>query len=474
MCIGRHDILWFAVAAVLCLLPQSSLSQRAASGMPSAKDGNKSSSYYDSLSDDINIYRQEAILYAARGDYKEAYGNMLTFSDLLNRKSTKKLNNMIARYSAMYDNQQILAEKNTFALRLLQYQVNQLRMQKKLILTDRDRKMLVIDNSKLQLRNKDLLLTNQRSEMLKQRVEAQRQHDKAVSLEKMRVFNKHLYMTWIVVLLLIVLFAAVYFIHRHLLAVKMKKEIKRANDAKHQAEVAREEVTQSDKMKSRFLQNVSHEIRTPLNAIVGFTDLLTDPLSELTDEDRRNFSKLINSNSDFLTTLVNDVLDLSKLESGNYKLKFSNVDLDDFCTQIVTSLLGTQNQGVEMRFVAPPEKVLLYTDDARVHQVIVNFLTNACKYTEKGSITLTYSCMKDNVIFSVTDTGCGIAPENAQKIFNRFEKLDSHRKGTGIGLNICLFIAERLHGEVKLDTSYTQGARFLFIHPLNLNHTDIQ
>ena len=122
--------------------------------------------------------------------------------------------------------------------------------------------------------------------------------------------------------------------------------------------------------------------------------------------------------------------------------------------------------GVSLQFVATAENVTLHSDFSRVMQILNNFLTNVCKYTEKGSIILTYNLFPDKIVFSVTDTGCGVSSENASRIFNRFEKLNSMKQGTGLGLNICQSIAKLLHGEVGLDSSYTNGARLLFILPI--------
>jgi signal transduction histidine kinase len=235
---------------------------------------------------------------------------------------------------------------------------------------------------------------------------------------------------------------------------------------KETAEMARLEAEKADKLKTMFLQNMSHEIRTPLNAIVGFSSYIAESCEDLDKPTRNEFLKLIDNNTNQLTTLINDILDLSSLESGYYKVDYGEFNLDELCRQAINTVNGRQKEGVELKFIQPRESIILRTDHVRTSQVINNFLTNACKYTEKGSILLTYEKQEQNVVFSVADTGCGINVSDSDKIFNRFEKLDSFVTGTGIGLNICLRIAELLHGEVKLDKNYHDGARFLFIHPI--------
>ena len=122
-----------------------------------------------------------------------------------------------------------------------------------------------------------------------------------------------------------------------------------------------------------------------------------------------------------------------------------------------------------MTFTATREDTYtLVTDSMRVQQILLNFLNNAVKYTEQGEITLTYTIneQEQQVIFAISDSGPGIPSDKAEQIFNRFEKLNSFSQGNGLGLHICRLIAQALQGEVKLDTTYTRGARFIFIHPL--------
>lgn len=303
-----------------------------------------------------------------------------------------------------------------------------------------------------------------------------------------KVYNKpeSLLRRYVIYILLIgsVVGALLFFLLVRLLRSERRRRHNEALFAR-QMILAKEKAEDSNRLKSAFLANMSHEIRTPLNAIVGFTDLLNSAgADEFSPEDRAEMVDLVRTNSRLLTTLIDDILTVSKLESGKYKMSFSMGSVNSLCHKAIESVRSRCPQGVELKF----ESTLLddyeiNTDVLRMQEVLVNFLTNAEKYTEAGSITVA-ACEADSeqckllplppvgdrvkgaVVFSVADTGTGISPEYADKIFERFEKLESIKQGTGLGLNICRLIAEGLHAHIALDTTYTDGARFIFIHPI--------
>lgn len=224
----------------------------------------------------------------------------------------------------------------------------------------------------------------------------------------------------------------------------------------------------SEQLRSLFFQNMNHEIRTPLNAIAGFNEVLNGEMSEsLSEDEKGNLMSMISTNSELLLTLVNDVLDLSNFESGTYRLKLADVDLNSLCMTAVESIRGRQKENVNLSFIPPPGKpYFLHTDQQRLQQVLTNYLSNACKHTENGNITLEYEVLPKLVRFSVADTGSGVKKEDAEKVFGRFQMTKGERSGTGLGLHICRLIADLLHGEVYLDVNYKNGARFIFDHPL--------
>lgn len=231
-----------------------------------------------------------------------------------------------------------------------------------------------------------------------------------------------------------------------------------------------ERIKNADKMKTVFLQNMSHEVRTPLNAIAGFSNLLVTMGDELTAEERTDMAQRVTDNTALLVNLIDDILDISKLETGEYKMVMEESKVNDICRMAMSAVEHRRKHNVEMKWSSDvDDSYTIFTDKSRVEQVIINMLTNAIKNTEEGAITLNVNIdmARNTALFAVSDTGVGIAPENAEKIFERFKKLDTFKQGTGLGLNICRLIAERLGGSICLDTSYRSGARFVFSIPIS-------
>lgn len=225
--------------------------------------------------------------------------------------------------------------------------------------------------------------------------------------------------------------------------------------------VAKEEAEKSNRQKSKFVANISHEIRTPLNAIMGFSNLL----GISSDEEKKEFLEIINANSDLLLKLVRDVLDLSQIESGKFTLNIQETDINRCCEQALAAISHQLANDVELIYTHPDQPYILRTDSYRVQQILVNLLMNAAKYTEKGKIHLNYKIDEPErqVVFTVTDTGCGIQPERQKTIFQPFEKEDHFKQGAGLGLAVCAAISSRLNGAVSIDPTYTGGACFNFI-----------
>ena len=227
---------------------------------------------------------------------------------------------------------------------------------------------------------------------------------------------------------------------------------------------AKEKAEESNRLKSAFLANMSHEIRTPLNAIVGFSSILA---TEVSEEERVEYLDIIERNNELLLQLINDILDLSKIEAGTLEYVYANVDINKMVSEIeqATSIRLT-NKDVRLVTVTPLPGLLLYTDQRRITQVFNNFISNALKFTAAGSITIGYGMPENSYIrFYVTDTGTGISSENAQGIFNRFVKLDSFKQGTGLGLAISQNIVKELKGEIGVESQLSKGSTFWFTLP---------
>ena len=230
--------------------------------------------------------------------------------------------------------------------------------------------------------------------------------------------------------------------------------------------IAKQRAEDSDRSKTLFVQNMSHEIRTPLNAIIGFSQLLSLPEGVITDDEKREYSKYINNSTNMLMMLVDDILNLAEGEEGSYKIELSETPCNSICRSAMTNIEYRVDPAVNLYFTSEvDDDYTVMTDGRRVQQVLINYLTNACKHTSKGEIHVHCSLHENpgKVTFSVADTGTGIPKEMQDDIFERFTKHDNLVQGTGLGLNICRTVAAKLNAEVKLDKTYTNGARFLLI-----------
>ena len=247
----------------------------------------------------------------------------------------------------------------------------------------------------------------------------------------------------------------------------------RINHLKHHLEVsgeellvAKEKAEESNRLKTAFLANMSHEIRTPLNAIVGFSSVLVS--DDSSPAEKEQYCDIIQKNSDLLLHLINDILDISRMESGKIKFVWEECDVVELCqTALSTAEYGRKTSALFL-FETPVASLVIKTDAQRLKQVLINLLSNAAKFTPSGSIKLAIAIDKQHqqLELSVSDTGCGIPSDKSDRVFERFEKLNEYSQGTGLGLAISRLIIENLGGKIWVDKDYTEGARFVFTHPL--------
>ena len=226
---------------------------------------------------------------------------------------------------------------------------------------------------------------------------------------------------------------------------------------------ARIRAEESDKLKSAFLANMSHEIRTPLNAIVGFAKLIGMAQSE---EEKLQFADIIDTNSELLLQLINDILDISKIEAGTLEFKFKPMNLNELCRSEYEVHKTRTKPGVELVFEERHQNVQIVCDQNRLAQVITNLLNNASKFTDSGSIRFGFDLKDGRVEFYVEDTGMGIPQEKVRTIFDRFVKLNDFASGTGLGLSISKMIVERMNGEISVESEEGKGTRFRFSIPM--------
>lgn len=235
---------------------------------------------------------------------------------------------------------------------------------------------------------------------------------------------------------------------------KMEEELLKAKEA---AEI-------SNHLKSAFLANMSHEIRTPLNAIVGFSNVLAYTEDE---NERQEYIKIIENNNTLLLQLIGDILDLSKIEAGVFEFVYSKVNLNVLLMEVIRAArLRLKNDSVVVEFVECLPECVICSDVNRLMQVMNNLITNAIKFTTKGSIRVGYRLREDeSLYFYVSDTGCGIPADKLKEVFGRFVKLNSFQQGTGLGLSICESIVTRLGGQIGVISEVGQGSTFWFTLP---------
>jgi len=246
---------------------------------------------------------------------------------------------------------------------------------------------------------------------------------------------------------------------------KVRERTKELEDAKLKAE-------ESDRLKSAFLSNMSHEIRTPMNAIMGFSELLLS--NEFDEKERETFARMVKTNGDALLKLLNDIIDISMIESGLMKFNFSDVDIcglvDDIFITIKNSRIFKEKENVRLEKVSKiKEKIFVNTDEDRLRQVITNLLNNALKFTGEGKVELGCEVVEDYVQFYVKDTGIGINEELLGRIFDRFYKIEKAKNviygGNGLGLTITKNIVDALDGEIWVESEVGKGTTFWFTIP---------
>ena len=277
----------------------------------------------------------------------------------------------------------------------------------------------------------------------------------------------------VAIVLLLFLIMVLYF---YLRTSKLKNKLLILIDKQKEDEIelrkAKDKAEESDRLKSAFLANMSHEIRTPLNAIVGFSNLLTMAEDE---EERNEYINIISSNNELLLQLINDILDVAKIEAGTLEFIDSEIDINALLSDIEQSSRLKAPEGVQISFVEKMPYCIIMSDKNRLAQVITNFINNAIKFTKEGSIRFGYRHKDDKLLFYVRDTGCGIEPEKKDLVFNRFVKLNSFAQGTGLGLAICQMIVKKMGGEIGVESQLGKGSTFWFTLPDTVIHgIDVQ
>lgn len=277
----------------------------------------------------------------------------------------------------------------------------------------------------------------------------------AYDAEKETARNKLIFLTAILILLVMLVVALAYIVNSRRRYIK---ELKKAYD----------HAMESDRMKTAFIQNVSHEVRTPLNIISGFAQVLSNPELASGIEDRQQMSQMMQKNARIITSLIDEMLELSNSEKKTGAIKDDEVEVNDTLCDMLQEYEGLQSKDTVLKFESSlSEDFKIMTNKLMLRRIVGSLIDNAIKNTATGLVTLKVSANNQELKMIVEDTGKGIPAEEAEHIFERFTKLDSFKEGLGLGLTLCRSMTERLGGTVKLDTTYKiQGARFIVVLPL--------
>ena len=242
-------------------------------------------------------------------------------------------------------------------------------------------------------------------------------------------------------------------------------DITQLKETEKQLTLAKEKAENADLSKSAFLANMSHEIRTPLNAITGFAEILA---SANTEEEKAQYQEIIKMNADLLLQLVNDILDMSKIEAGTLEFVYTKVDINLLLSDLRQLFqMKVNDAGGNIQIIAEPSlpSCSIETDRNRVAQVLSNFTTNAIKFTQEGTISIVDEARDTELYFYVTDSGAGIPADKLPEVFGRFVKLNKDKKGTGLGLSISKTIVNKLEGQIGADSVEGKGSTFWFTIP---------
>lgn len=368
----------------------------------------------------------------------------------------------------LFKNQKMIAEKQSIINKNTRLELSNANM--------------VLRNSSLELgRIRDTMFlaqaTEKRNELYgnNQKLVAQQLRDSLTTQKLLLQAKEHkyktelfLYAALIIMVAASIILTLIFSLRKRTLAKRLSSTNNRLKESISLLDAAKEKAMESEKMKTMFVQNMSHEIRTPLNAIVGFSHVLTDMGDDFNTEEKENMAKHITDSSELLTTLINDILDMTHIQSGSMTIRKTELNINEVCKECIATVKHRLTDKVEIIFnTDADDSFCIVSDRHRISEVLINILTNADKNTSEGSITVDCSVKEKPgmVTITVTDTGVGISKDKHKEIFKRYQKLNTMKQGSGLGLDICRTIVNKLGGEIDIDPEYTNGARFWFTIP---------
>lgn len=401
-------------------------------------------------------------------DFKRACDNFHGYIIYTKRQNEESLRNQMEELSAFFENGRLKNEMEEQELRLMQSRKRQAEI-------DRDNELFIADTMKLQLASSSQEIINRQlareQHINDSRLDAEKARRERVKAEQLSEQSRHeLLITSVaaVSLLIIAIIILLYAVHQR----RSAKRLRRYMSALHKASI---ETREANEAKSKFIQNMSHEIRTPLNAVVGFSQILAVDGIPLSDEERSEYGTHIFNNAKTLNMLIDDVLNISDIESGKTVINYLPHNINQICRNVIEQSQYRLMNGVTMTYTTDiPDDYITEIDARHVQTVLLNLISNACKFTQKGSITLHSSISErpGSIAFHVIDTGIGIPEDKFEFVFKRFAKIDEFQQGAGLGLPLCRNVADALGGKVYIASSSPEGTDMAFIMPLKESQSE--
>jgi len=254
---------------------------------------------------------------------------------------------------------------------------------------------------------------------------------------------------------------------------KLKLEIEERARVEKELKNANIRLKEADRLKSVFLSGMSHELKTPLNSIIGFTGIMLMGITGEITEEQRNQLSIIKDSAHHLLNLIEDILDISRIEAGKIELSLADFGLDEVIREVVEIISPAINEKELKLIQEVPEGITFVSDKKRIKQVLINLTNNAVKFTDKGNVKIAVKVLKDKMLeMRITDTGIGIKPEDMNKLFQPFQQIETTlgktHKGTGLGLHLCKELVTLLGGDIWAKSKYGSGSEFTFVIPVKL------
>jgi len=270
----------------------------------------------------------------------------------------------------------------------------------------------------------------------------------------------------------VLIFSAILYWNR-----RLAREINLRRKIEGELVEAKEAAESANRVKSAFLASMSHELRTPLNSIIGFTGIILNELAGPLNLEQKKQLKMVKGSSHHLLNLINDVLDISKIEAGEVEVTRETFSMQHVVAQVAESLRPLAEQkGLSLSVKIALEVDMIASDERRIRQILINLTNNAIKFTEKGEVKIVCRKRDSRIEVEVTDSGIGIREEDMDKLFRPFQQLDTgtsrRYEGTGLGLSVCKRILEMLGGTIRVESQFGKGSTFAFTLPLNPEEKD--